>query len=129
VAVTSMPNRRQMLTEIANVAHDLPVFLTAPLYRPWHLQWGATLNEVSAPLPGDNLQQHAHYRSTRAITIEAPPAAVWPWLVQVGCGRAGFYSNDLLDNLARPSATAVLPSLQHLEVGQWGHVALRHPNP
>jgi hypothetical protein len=119
VAVTSMPNRRQILTEIANVAHDLPVFLTAPLYRRWHLHWGATLNEVSAPLPCDNLQPHAHYRTTRAITIEAPPAAVWPWLVQVGCGRAGFYSNDLLDNLARPSATAVLPSLQRLEVGQW----------
>ena len=99
---TSRPSRAQLLTQIADVAHDLPAFLTAPLYRRWHLHWGATASEVSAPLPGDDLQPHAHYRTTRAITIEAPPAAVWPWLVQVGGGRAGFYSNDLLDNPRAP---------------------------
>jgi hypothetical protein len=55
----------------------------------------------------------------RAITIEAPPEAVWPWLVQVGCLRGGWYSNDLLDNLGRPSATTIVPDLQQLEVGQW----------
>jgi hypothetical protein len=115
----SRPSRAQLRTQIADVAYDLPAFMTAPLYRRWHLHWGATATEVAAPLPGDDLQPHAHYRTTRAITIEAPPAAVWPWLVQVGGGRAGFYSNDLLDNLARPSATAVLANLQQLEVGQW----------
>jgi hypothetical protein len=61
----------------------------------------------------------AQYRSTRAITIEAPPNAVWPWLVQVGCRRAGWYSNDLLDNLGRPSARHLVDDLQHLEIGQW----------
>ena len=61
----------------------------------------------------------ARYKSTRAITIDAPPEAVWPWLVQVGCLRGGWYSNDLLDNLAHPNATTVLPELQHLEIGQW----------
>jgi hypothetical protein len=60
----------------------------------------------------------AQYCSTRAITIAAPPGQVWPWLVQVGCLRAGFYSNDLLDNLARPSAATIIPALQHLAVGQ-----------
>jgi hypothetical protein len=59
----------------------------------------------------------AQYKSTRAISIDAPPAAVWPWLVQVGCLRAGWYSDDLLDNLARPSATRIIPDLQHLEIG------------
>jgi hypothetical protein len=44
---------------------------------------------------------------------------VWPWLVQAGCLRGGFYSNDLLDNLGRPSAREIRPELQHLEVGQW----------
>ncbi len=44
---------------------------------------------------------------------------VWPWLVQVGCLRGGFYSNDLLDNLGHPSARTILPELQHLRVGQW----------
>jgi hypothetical protein len=62
---------------------------------------------------------HAQFKATRAITIDAPPDAVWPWLVQVGCLRAGWYSNDLLDNLGRPSATTVILYLQHIEVGQW----------
>ena len=83
-----------------------------------HLNWGATPAEIAASLPGDELLSRAQYRSTRAITIDAPRDAVWPWLVQVGCQRAGFYSNDLLDNLARPSATTIIADLQHLEVGQ-----------
>ncbi|MEP6851696.1 MAG: hypothetical protein ABJA87_03420 [bacterium] len=69
-------------------------------------------------MPGDELFPRAQYRSTRAITIRASPEAVWPWLVQVGCEQAGFYSHDLLDNLARPSATTILPAFQHLEAGQ-----------
>jgi hypothetical protein len=44
---------------------------------------------------------------------------VWPWLVQVGCLRGGFYSDDLLDNLGHPSAHRIVPELQHLHVGQW----------
>jgi hypothetical protein len=113
------PTRRQLVAEIRNVILDLPIFLTAPLYRRWHLRWGATSAEVMAPLPGDGLMSRAQYKSTRAITIDAPPEAVWPWLVQVGCLRAGWYSNDLLDNLAHPSATTIVPELQHLEIGQW----------
>jgi hypothetical protein len=104
---------------LGDVVRDLPTFLTAPLYRRWHLRWGATQAEVDRPLPGDALLPRAQFRSTRAIGIDAPPDAVWPWLVQVGCLRAGWYSDDLLDNLGRPSATTLLPSLQHLEVGQW----------
>jgi hypothetical protein len=113
------PTLRELLAEILDVAHDLPVLLTAPLYRRWHLRWGATTAEVAAALPGDELVPQAQYRSTRAITIDAPPEAVWPWLVQVGCLRSGWYSNDLLDNLAHPSATTILPELQHLEIGDW----------
>ena len=103
----------------AHVLVDVPIFLTSPLYRRWHLRWGATDDEVGCALPGDALVPAAQYRSTRAVTIAAPPEEVWPWLVQVGCLRAGFYADDLLDNLGRPSATAVLPELQHLEAGQW----------
>lgn len=113
------PTRRELLDEILDVARDLPVLATAPLYRRWHLCWGATTTEVAAGLPGDELLPQAQYRSTRAITIDAPPQAVWPWLVQVGCLRSGWYSNDLLDNLAYPSATRLLPGLQHLEIGNW----------
>jgi hypothetical protein len=113
------PARHELAAEVADVVRDLPVFVTSPLYRRWHLRWGATAAETAMPLPGDTLVPHAQYRSTRAITIDAPPDAVWPWLVQVGCLRAGFYSNDLLDNLGHPSATTIVPELQHLEVGQW----------
>jgi hypothetical protein len=114
-----MPTLQELLAEMRDVALDLPVFLTAPLYRRWHCRWGATAAEIVEPLPGDALLPHAQFRSTRAITIGAAPSAVWPWLVQVGCGRAGFYSNDLLDNLGRPSATTIVRELQHIEVGDW----------
>jgi hypothetical protein len=107
------------LAKVWAVVQDLPIFLTAPLYRPWHLRWGATDAEVTSPMPGDELLPDAQYKTTRAISINAPPGAVWPWLVQVGGGRAGFYSNDLLDNLGRSSATTVVPALQHLETDQW----------
>jgi hypothetical protein len=116
---TAPPTVRELIAELRDVLRDVPLFLTAPLYRRWHLTWGATPAEVTSLLPGDGLMPHAQYRSTRAISIDAPPAAVWPWLVQVGCLRAGWYSNDLLDNLARPSATTILPGLQGLVVGQW----------
>ena len=111
--------RRVLLAEIGDVVRDLPAFLTAPLYRRWHRHWGATPAEIADALPGDELLPSAQFQTTRAITIDAPPHAVWPWLVQVGCLRAGWYSNDLLDNLGQPSATTIVPELQHLEVGQW----------
>jgi hypothetical protein len=94
---------RELWRQIGSVTADLPRFVTAPLYRAWHLRWGATDAEVAAAMPGDDMLPRAQFRPTRAVTIGAPPAAVWPWLVQVGFGRAGFYSNDLLDNFARPS--------------------------
>jgi hypothetical protein len=52
-----------------------------------------------------------------AVTISAPPESVWPWLVQMGAGRAGWYSYDRVDNDGRPSATTIIPALQHLKVG------------
>ena len=119
--------RRELFREVGDVVRDLPRFLTAPLYRRWHLRWGATHDESTASMPGDALFRHAQFKATRAITIEAAPDEVWPWLVQVGCLRAGWYSNDLLDNLGRPSATAIMPDLQHLEVGQWVPMSPKPP--
>ncbi len=123
----SKPSRSELFREIADVAEDLPAFLTAPLYRRWHLHWGATPAEISAAMAGDSRLPRAQFQATRGITIDAAPEAVWPWLVQVGCLRAGWYSNDLLDNLGHPSATTILPALQQLEVGQWVPMSPKPP--
>lgn len=120
--------RRLLCTQLGDVLADLPVFITSPLFRAWHLRWGATASELHAVFPGDGLLPRASYRSTRAIEIEAPPGDVWPWLVQVGCLRAGWYSNDLLDNLGHPSATRIVPELQRLAVGQWVPMSPKPPN-
>ena len=93
--------------ELRDALADVPRFLAAPLMRRRHLRWGATDDEVAATLLGDDRLPKPDYVSTRALTIAAPPERVWPWLVQVGRGRAGFYSDDLLDNGAVPSAQEI----------------------
>lgn len=81
------------------------------------LRWGTTREEADATYPGDELLPRPGPPSTMATTIAAPPSAVWPWLVQMGCDRAGFYSWDRLDNGGRPSAEHVHPEWQDLEPG------------
>ena len=87
--------------------------------RPRIFSWGATGEEASRPMPGDDRCLRPDLSATRAVTIAARPEDVWPWLVQWGWNRAGFYSYDLLDNLGRPSARQILPQFQHLAVGDW----------
>ncbi|MCS7060382.1 MAG: hypothetical protein RMN25_04380 [Anaerolineae bacterium] len=87
---------------------------------PWHVKWGATDDEAALALPGDELVPNPTFKSTRAITIHAPPADIWPWLMQMGQGRGGMYSYDLLENLFRldlRSVDRVVPELQNLKVG------------
>jgi len=88
--------------------------------RPWHLRWGATDAEVARTLPGDELVPDAKISSTHAITIQAAPAEVWPWLLQLGQGRGGFYSYDWIEDamgLEIRSADRILPEYQELKVG------------
>lgn len=85
--------------------------------RPWQLGWGATEDERGRPLPGDDLVERPTFAATRAITMRAGPADIWPWLAQVGVNRAGWYSYDLLDNLGRPSARELIPELLDIKVG------------
>jgi hypothetical protein len=87
--------------------------------RPRTFSWGATGTESGRPMSGDELCPRPHLNATRAVTIAAEPEDIWPWLVQWGWNRAGFYSYDLLDNLGRPSARHILPQFQHLAVGDW----------
>jgi hypothetical protein len=78
---------------------------------------GHPMPEDARVLPGDELLPVATFQNTEAITIEAPPARVFPWLVQMGRRRGGWYSYDRLDNGGVPSADHLEPSLQHLAVG------------
>jgi hypothetical protein len=90
------------------------------LFRRRCLTWGARDGEVSAKLPGDELLPDASLVSTRAITIDAPPDAIWPWLVQMGSGRAGAYTYDWIENLFglnMHSADEILPRFQDIKVG------------
>ena len=86
------------------------------------LTWGATDEEASARLPGDELLEHADGVSTRAIDIDAPPAAVWPWLAQMGPSpRGGAYTYDWIENLLgldMHSTDDVLPEYQHPQGGE-----------
>ena len=85
--------------------------------RPWQMRWGATTEEVRQPMPGDELVAKPTMNATRAITIAAEPDEIWPWLVQVGVKRAGWYSYDILDNFGRPSAREIIPAFQDVAVG------------
>lgn len=86
-------------------------------YRHWHLRWGASEDEFHGAMAGDEHIPHAPFNPTRAITIDAPPERVWPWIVQMGYGRAGFYSYDRLDNSGKPSLDHIDPALQDVHVG------------
>jgi hypothetical protein len=67
--------------------------------EPWFRRWGATDEEVGGSFPVDDLVEPGAKRTTRAITVDAPLHEVWPWLVQIGQDRAGFYSYTWLENL------------------------------
>jgi hypothetical protein len=84
--------------------------------KPWHMRWGATDEEATCTMPGDELIPGAG-SATRAISIDASPSDVWPWLVQLGYGRAGWYSYDWIDNDFKPSADRILAEYQNLEIG------------
>lgn len=105
---------------LAAVLYDLTV-------RPYMSNWGSTPQERRARLPGDEVIEGVMTHRTRAVTIEAPPEAVWPWLVQLGEDRAGWYSYDWIENWLFPgtvhrangrySATEIHPEFQDLQVG------------
>ena len=88
--------------------------------RRWCLTWGARGDEVDANLAGDELLPDAGLVTTRAVTVDAPPEAIWPWLVQMGSGRGGAYTYDWIENLLglnMHSADEILPQYQHIAVG------------
>ena len=92
--------------------------LLRPLLRPWYRHWGATQAEARRALPGDEYVPQPKSDLTIAMTVHAPPGKIWPWFVQLGCQRAGWYSYDLLDNAGVPSAERIRPEFQQLQIGE-----------
>jgi hypothetical protein len=87
------------------------------IYRPLQLRWGATSEEVHRAMPGDEIQARPIFNATRAVTIRARPEQIWPWVVQIGYRRAGWYGYDWFDNDGIPSSDRILPEWQSLKVG------------
>jgi hypothetical protein len=119
---------RRVLAVIVVVAGLLVTY--AFVLRPWHMHWGATTTELTMPLPGDAYIPPQTVVSTRAVTIRAPTAAVWPWIVQLGQGRGGFYSYEWLENLFAAdmhNANQITPELQTLTIGD--HISFQQDGP
>jgi hypothetical protein len=93
------------------------IIFLSPLLRPWYRKWGATEKEAQRSLAGDQIVPRPRSEITCAITVNTPIEQVWPWLIQLGSQRAGWYSYDLLDNGASPSADRILPEHQQLAIG------------
>lgn len=118
-----MPTRSTIATMRQIVVGGLQAaaaVITSPLSRRWFNRWGATDAELARPMPGDGLVPSPKLGYTRAITIDASPDEVWPWLVQIGQGRGGFYSFDGLENIVGcdiHSVDQVMSEHQQLSVG------------
>lgn len=94
--------------------------LLTPFLRQWRLRWGATDEEFEQRYPGDGLVPHPIWGATHAIAIHARSAAIWPWIVQIGQGRGGFYSYEKLENVAGcdiRNTNRILPEYQSLIAG------------
>ncbi len=116
-------NRHPLLLRIASVLALLVIVLAAYWFvaRPYQLNWGATQEELTRPMPGDELDPNPTFLATRAITIDAAPETIWPWLIQMGYDRAGFYGYDILENQGSKtglvSADHIIPAFQNFKVG------------
>src|SRR5512134_2151739 len=98
-------------------------------FRPWMYTWGAHEDEVTASFPGDELVAAHTPRTTRAVTIDAPLADVWPWLAQIGEDRGGFYSYSALERAVGANihnANSVHPEWQDIRVGDTVWLARRY---
>ena len=86
--------------------------------HPWQMTWGATDKELSREYPYDEVFAQADWSATRAVTVAARPQQIWPFIVQIGWGRAGGYGYDWVDNGGKPSTWELLPEHQYLAVGR-----------
>lgn len=104
---------KRLILAILTIASMLVVYFA--FIRRRLLTWGATKEETTESLPGDDIVQEPHFIATRAVTINAPPSEVWKWVIQIGSTRAGWYSLDWIDNAGVPSTSKILPEFQIIE--------------
>ncbi|GAB3433594.1 hypothetical protein GCM10027517_00670 [Phycicoccus ginsengisoli] len=116
--MTPRPHRPHPATTVAAAITAAGTTAYLLWVRPRILRWGATPAEQAASYPGDELVPVPTGGATMAATLPVRPEVLWPWLVQMGGDRGGWYSRDWLDNHGRPSADRIVPEWQHLEVGQ-----------
>lgn len=117
MAATKLRTPSTKIGMLLDAVTAAPLWAVSPALRQWHMRWGATRLEAAAPMPGDAVVPRARFNATRAISIGVPPERVWPWIVQLGYGRGGFYTYDLLDNAGAPSADRIVDEYQDLKVG------------
>jgi hypothetical protein len=111
---------RKLIESISGAIQIAGHLLLYPLLCGWRRQWGTTEEERALRLPGDKLVREPQWTYNHAVSIEAPRSAIWPWLVQLGAGRGGFYSYEGLENLAGCQIRNVFeirPELRELHVG------------
>ncbi len=110
---------KRILATLTIIALVMGVYLIWA--RPYQLSWGASEQEMIQDMPGDQLDPNPEFFATRAITIAGTPEEIWPWLLQMGYGRAGYYGYDILENLGSPrgiaSADRIIPEFQEFKVG------------
>lgn len=117
-----MVGRKKLFVLVGLLVTEIAAYLA---WRPTMLRWGTEGDEATERLPGDDVVPNPRVQSTRAITIDAPPERVWPWIVQMGIYRAGFYTHDRVERLmfraryveGKHSATRIHPELQDLKAG------------
>lgn len=113
-----MPSLRTLAEGALGAVQVALCVVLSPVLRSWYSSWGCEGRiDPRRSFPGDEWVPAPKSALTCAIVIERPPQAIWPWLLQLGCGRAGWYSYDLLDNGGTESARALLPQFQQLGVG------------
>jgi hypothetical protein len=112
---------RKLIESISGASHIAAHLLLFPVLRGRRRSWGSTENERSLRLPGDELVPEPQWVYNHAISIHAGRPAVWPWLLQLGQGRGGFYTYEGLENLIGCQVHNIMelrPELQQLRVGE-----------
>ena len=120
---TLTPSRNKVLRLTGIIVSWMFVVYVAVVLalRPWNVEWGTTAAERASTLAGDEFVPVAHYRIDHGITINAPPESVWPWLIQIGQDRGGFYSYTKLENAVGAritNANRIVPEWQGRQAGE-----------